>query len=248
MPAAEFVLVDISNTFTKVAFSSRHRLGRVTRLFTRDLTAKSLRDVLGRRGAKHAVVASVVPSRNPIAARGLPGPICWVSRKVCLGVGIDYPRPDTIGADRLANATAAAALYGTPAIVVDFGTAVTFDVVSACGDYVGGVIAPGLNAMTDYLHKRTALLPRVKLREPRQAIGRTTAEAMRSGAIHGYRGLVAEILRQIRAEVASKGRAHLIATGGDARLIAGSTGLFPVVAPSLTLEGLRLIGCRNFPG
>jgi type III pantothenate kinase len=114
-PAAEFVLVDISNTFTKVAFSSRHRLGRVTRLFTKDLTAKSLRDVLGRRGARYAVVASVVPSRNPIAARGLPEPICWVSRKVSLGVGIDYPRPDTIGADRLANATAAAALYGTPA-------------------------------------------------------------------------------------------------------------------------------------
>jgi type III pantothenate kinase len=248
MAAAEFVLVDISNSFTKIALSNRHRLGHVTRLFTKDLTAKSLRDVLGGRGAKHAVVASVVPSRNPIAVKGLPAPICWVSHKVSLGVGIDYPRPGTIGADRLANATAAAALSGTPAIVVDFGTAVTFDVISAGGDYVGGVIAPGLNAMNDYLHQRTALLPQVRLREPRQAIGRSTAEAMRSGAIHGYRGLVAEILKQILAEVTSKGRAHLIATGGDARLIAGSTRLFSVVAPSLTLEGLRLIGCRNFPG
>jgi type III pantothenate kinase len=247
MPAAEFVLVDISNSFTKVALSSRRRLGRVSRLFTKDLTAKSLRDLLGRRDANYAVVASVVPSRNSVASRVLPGPICWVSHKIPLGVGIDYPKPETIGADRLANATAAAALYGTPAIVVDFGTAVTFDVISTVGDYVGGVIAPGLNAMTDYLHQRTALLPRVKLREPRQAIGRTTAEAMRSGAVHGYRGLVAEILRQILAEVPSKARAHLIATGGDARLIAGSTKLFSAVDPALTLEGLRLIGCRNFP-
>jgi type III pantothenate kinase len=248
MPVAEFVLVDISNSFTKVAFSTRHRLRRISRLCTKDLTPKSLRDLLRGQEARYAVIASVVPSRNSVVSRVLTWPTCWVSHKVSLGVGIDYPRPETIGADRLANATAAVALYGTPAIVVDFGTAVTFDVISARGDYVGGVIAPGLNAMTDYLHMRTALLPRVTLREPRQAIGRTTAEAMRSGAVHGYRGLVAEIVRQILVEVNSKERTHLIATGGDARLIAGSTGLFSTVVPTLTLEGLRLIGCRNFPG
>jgi type III pantothenate kinase len=248
MATAEFVLVDISNSFTKLALSSRQRLGRVSRLLTEDLTAKSLRNLLGRREAKYAVVASVVPARNPVVARILPRPICWVSHKIALGVGIDYPKPGTIGADRLANSTAAVALYGAPAIVVDFGTAVTFDVVSAAGNYVGGVIAPGLNAMTDYLHKRTALLPRVSLREPRQAIGRSTAEAMRSGAIHGYRGLIAEILRQILKEIPSKSRTHLIATGGDAKLIAGNTGIFSAVSPALTLEGLRLIGCQNFPG
>ena len=248
MSTAEFVLVDISNSFTKLALSSRHRLGRVSRLLTKDLTAKSLRNLLGEREAKYAVVASVVPSRNPVVARILPRPICWVSHKIALGVGIDYPKPGTIGADRLANSTAAVALFGAPAIVVDFGTAVTFDVVSAAGNYVGGVIAPGLNAMTDYLHKRTALLPRVSLREPRQAIGRSTAEAMRSGAIHGYRGLIAEILRQILKEIPSKSRTHLIATGGDAKLIAGNTGIFSAVSPTLTLEGLRLIGCQNFPG
>ena len=247
MPAAEFVLVDVSNSFTKVALSSRHRLGRVFRLPTKQLTAKSLRHLLGKREARHSVVASVVPSRDALVARILPSPICWVSHKIILGVGIDYPKPETIGADRLANATAAAALYGSPAIVVDFGTAVTFDVVSAAGNYAGGVIAPGLGALTDYLHTRTALLPRVSLREPRHAIGRSTAEAMRSGAIHGYRGLIAEILRQILKEIPSKSRTHLIATGGDAKLIAGGTGLFSAVSPSLTLEGLRLIGCQNFP-
>jgi type III pantothenate kinase len=170
-----------------------------------------------------------------------------VSHKIALGVGIDYPRPETIGADRLANATAVVTLYGSPAVVVDFGTAVTFDVISRAGNYVGGVIAPGLNAMTDYLHRRTALLPRVKLREPRHAVGRSTAEAMRSGAVHGYRGLVAEILRQILKEIGSVRPAHLIATGGDAKLIAGRSRLFSTISPTLTLEGLRLIGCRNFP-
>jgi type III pantothenate kinase len=247
MSTAEFVLVDVSNTFTKVAISSRDRISRVSRLQTQDLTSGWLGDFLRDRRVKHSVVASVVPSRNPIVSRILPEPICWVSHKIDLGVGIDYPKPATIGADRLANATAAIALYGCPAVVVDFGTAVTFDVISAAGKYVGGVIAPGLNAMTDYLHNRTALLPRIRLREPRHAVGRSTAEAMRSGAIHGYRGLVAEIVRQILKELSSATRAHLIATGGDAKLIAGKTGLFSVISPALTLEGLRLIGCRNFP-
>jgi type III pantothenate kinase len=247
MGGAEFVLVDISNSFTKVAFSSRERLGRSFRLPTSELTAASLRRRLGPRKAKHAVVASVVPSRNGVIAKVLPPPVCWVSDKIPLGVGIDYPKPETIGADRLANAAAAVALYGSPAIVVDFGTAVTFDVISPAGTYAGGVIAPGLSAMTDYLHKRTALLPRVTLREPRQAIGRSTAEAMRAGAIYGYRGLVSEILRQLLKEIPSRSQTPLIATGGDAKLIAGSTGLFSAVSPSLTLEGLRLIGCLNFP-
>ena len=111
MPATEFVLVDISNSFTKVALSSRGRLGRIMRLPTKDLSGSSLRDLLADRRGRHAVVASVVPSRNPAVARVLPKPICWVSHKIALGVGIDYPKPETIGADRLANAVAAAVLY-----------------------------------------------------------------------------------------------------------------------------------------
>jgi type III pantothenate kinase len=246
MPA-EFLLVDISNSFTKVAFSSRQRLGRSFRLPTSELTVTSLRGMLRGRSARHAVVASVVPPRNIVVIKALSRPICWVSHKIPLGVGVDYPKPETIGADRLANAVAAATLYGSPSIVVDFGTAVTFDVISPSATYVGGVIAPGLGAMTDYLHRRTALLPRVKLREPRRAIGRNTVEAMRAGAVYGYRGLVSEILRQLLTEIPSQYQTNLIATGGDARLIAGSTDLFSAVAPALTLEGLRLIGCRNFP-
>lgn len=247
MMPAEFILVDISNSFTKVAFSGRERLGRTFRLPTNELTVTSLRRILRGRKARHAVVASVVPPRNSMVAKALPSPICWVNHKILLGVGVDYPKPETIGADRLANAAAAVVLYGSPSIVVDFGTAVTFDVISPKATYVGGVIAPGLGAMTDYLHRRTALLPRVKLREPHRAIGRNTAEAMRAGAVYGYRGLVSEILRQLLKEIPSQFQTNLIATGGDAKLIAGSTGLFSAIAPALTLEGLRLIGCLNFP-
>ena len=147
-------------------------------------------------------------------------PVSCVSAKSELGVGVDYPKPESIGADRLANAAAVAELYGTPAVVVDFGTAVTFDVVSAQCCYIGGVIAPGLEAMTNYLYKRTALLPKLTLAEPRRAVGRSTKGAMMSGAVFGYRGLVKEILAKVGAEAFGKRQAKVVATGGYAQLIA----------------------------
>src|SRR5438874_7317859 len=131
------------------------------------------------------VVSSVVPKKNRVirsAARKTQ--VLWLTPRLRLGVGIDYPAPRTIGADRLANAAAVASLYGWPAIVVDFGTAVTFDIISGRKSYIGGVIAPGLEAMTNFLYQRTALLPKLSLREPRNALGKSTIEAMRSGAIY----------------------------------------------------------------
>src|SRR5213082_4202717 len=135
--------------------------------------------------------------------------VLWLNSTVKLGVGVDYPNPKSIGADRLANAAAVAALYGSPAIVVDFGTAVTFDIVSAQRKYIGGVIAPGLEAMTNFLFQRTALLPKLSLKEPRRAIGRSTIDAMLSGAVFGYRGLVREILARIQAEQFPSGKLHV---------------------------------------
>ena len=146
---------------------------------------------------------------------------------------------------RLANSAAVAELYGCPAIVADFGTAATFDVVSEGRRYIGGVIAPGLEAMTNYLYQRTALLPRLSLREPHRAVGKSTGEAMRSGAIFGYRGLVREILTQIKAEQFSRKRFAIVATGGYARLIASKVPEITVVHPHLTLEGLRIVGNLN---
>ena len=193
------------------------------------------------------VVSSVVPAKNsPIStAAKKKARVLWLDYNLNLGVGVEYPKPHSIGADRLANAAAVAEIYGFPAIVVDFGTAVTFDVVSERRTYIGGVIAPGLEAMTRFLYQRTALLPSISLREPRRALGKSTTEAMRSGAVLGYRGLVREILARIRAEQFPRKRVFVAATGGYAQLIAAALPEIDVVHPHLTLEGLRIVANLN---
>jgi type III pantothenate kinase len=240
------LVIDISNSFTKFAVAQNGRIGRLHRLPTRELTAAKFAGAIKGLRFDAAVLGSVVPRRNAAIRRAVKTPIHELGHLSPLGVGIKYPEPESIGADRLANAVGCAARHGTPAIVVDFGTAVTFDVISREGNYVGGVIAPGLNAMTDYLHARTALLPRIELSEPRRAVGRSTREAMLSGAVFGYRGLIAEIVRQIRAETFPKGKPRIVATGGDAQLIARNVPLFTAVDPILTLHGLRIVGERVF--
>ena len=243
----DYLLIDISNSFTKYAFSTARRVGRGSRIRTKDVTISAVRAMLDKRAVRAVIVSSVVPAKNAIIKKAVgSAPLLFVGPTSNLGVGIDYPAPQTIGPDRLANAAAVAELYGRPAIVVDFGTAVTFDVVSGAGDYVGGVIAPGLESMTSFLYQRTALLPKLTLREPRSAIGKTTRDAMMSGAIYGYRGLVAEIIGQIRAELFPRKSVRVIATGGYARLIARRLPEIEAVHPGLTLEGLRLIGNLNF--
>jgi len=242
----DYLLIDISNSYTKLAFATRQRLGKPIRHPTGGLSVALLRRLLRGRSVKTIVVSSVVPRKNKtIAAAAGSSRLLFLNPKLDLGVGIDYPVPRSIGADRLANAAAVAQLYGCPAIVVDFGTAVTFDVVSARGDYVGGVIAPGLEAMTSFLYDRTALLPRLNLREPARAIGKTTREAMMSGAIFGYRGLVHEILIRISRENFPRRKPRIVATGGYAQLIARELPEIDAVHPNLTLEGLRIIANRN---
>jgi type III pantothenate kinase len=132
-------------------------------------------------------------------------------------------------------------------VVVDFGTAVTFDVVSARGNYVGGIIAPGLAAMTDYLHEKTALLPRIQIREIKTAVGRSTKQAMLIGAVHGYRGLIRGLLVELKHELKTK-RLPVVATGGYAKLIASKLPEISSVEPNLTLEGLRLVWKLNSEG
>src|SRR5438093_6207562 len=192
------------------------------------------------------VVSSVVPKKNRVIEQ-VAGKtkVLWLDSTLKLGVGIDYPKPKSIGADRLANAAAVTGLYGFPAIVVDFGTAVTFDIVSDRCTYIGGVIAPGLEAMTNFLYQRTALLPKLSLKEPRRAVGKSTIEAMLSGAVFGYRGLVREILGRIRAEQFPRKKLYIVATGGYAQLIAGRLPEIGVVRPHLTLEGLRIVANLN---
>src|SRR5208337_2858073 len=165
------LLVDIGNTNTHLGLAN----GRCVLKHTNIPTSLWFRGAAGKLVKKFAGRASLEGAA-----------LC--------GVGIDYPKPDTIGQDRLANAVAAHKRFGAPVVVVDFGTAVTFDVVNRAGNYAGGIIAPGLAAMTDYLHEKTALLPRIRIREVKTAIGRSTEQAMLIGAVHGYRGLVRELI------------------------------------------------------
>jgi type III pantothenate kinase len=244
--ATNYLLIDISNSFTKLAFASKKRVGPASRIETDKLTGAFLRSFIKCREIDMFVVCSVVPKKNrAITLTAGKTKVLWLGPGLRLGVGIDYPAPKTIGADRLANAAAVAALYGTPAIVVDFGTAVTFDIVSRQRKYIGGVIAPGLEAMTSFLYQRTALLPRLSLKEPRRAIGRSTIEAMRAGAVFGYRGLVREVIVRIKAEVSPRGKIKVVATGGYAALIASRLPEIKAVHPHLTLEGLRIVANLN---
>ena len=255
----EFLLIDISNSFTKLIRATRDALvGKVIRIPTPKLTRAAIRRAAGSGAFRGVVLSSVVPAATAAVeefVQSLGGPrkatvphLVNVSHKVKLGVAVDYPKPASIGADRLANAAGAAAFYGAPAVVVDFGTAVTFDVLAgsksgAC--YVGGVIAPGLESMTDYLYQRTALLPRIDLTEPVSAVGKSTKEAMLAGAVYGYRGLVRQILEELRHELKAGRRLKVVATGGYADLIAQRMPEVQHVHPNLTLEGLRIIGGLN---
>jgi type III pantothenate kinase len=244
--AANYLLIDISNSFTKLAFASKTKIGRRQKVATPRFDGNFLRHFINRRRIDRWIVSSVVPKKNREVQKAAgKTKVLWLNSRLKLGVGIDYPKPKSIGADRLANAAAIAALYGCPAIVVDFGTAVTFDIVSEGKNYIGGVIAPGLEAMTNFLYQRTALLPKLSLKEPHRAIGRSTIDAMRSGAVLGYRGLVREIIARIKAERFSRRKVHVVATGGYAELISGRLPEIEAVHRELTLEGLRIVGNLN---
>lgn len=242
------LLFDIGNTNTHVGLANDRRVVRQADIPTAAWFAGNaqarLRRLVGGAMLEGAALCSVVPRATPrvkqAAREGWALPCLELTPKTLRGVGIDYPKPDTIGPDRLANAVAARDRFGAPVVVIDFGTAVTFDVVDRRGNYVGGIIAPGLAAMTDYLHDRTALLPRIRIREFKRAIGKSTEEAMLVGAVHGYRGLIRGLLLELKSELKSP---HLpvVATGGYAKLIAARLPEIDAVAPDLTLEGLRLV-------
>lgn len=245
-PASSLLLVDISNSYVKFAPADGDApLGQVARLSTAELVAGHASELIKALAGRRVAASSVVP-----AATAELRALCHAAdvsldlldaSSVGGALAIDYPEPATIGADRLANALGVVHLYGAPAVVIDFGTAVTFDIVNGRGAYVGGIIAPGLAAMTDYLHERTALLPRIEVLEPDGFIGKSTVEAMRIGAVHGYRGLIRELLGGLRREMTVGGRPlHVVATGGYAGIIASHLDEIDEVHPALTLEGLRV--------
>jgi type III pantothenate kinase len=199
------------------------------------------------RDAAAVVISSVVPPLNPtcdrLARRFFGREPMLVEPGVKTGMPIRYDNPAEVGADRIVNAVAAREMYGAPVVVVDFGTATTFDVVNAAGEYAGGIICPGIGISAEALFAHASRLYRVDIRRPTRLVGRNTAGAMQSGLYFGYVSLVDGILERLAAEL--PGLTTVVATGGLAELIAEGSTRIDRVEPMLTLYGLKLIYERN---
>lgn len=251
------VVIDIGNTNIVIGVYAGDELVQHIRLSTAtgrtaDEHAALLVPLFERNGldldqVEGVVISSVVPPLSPTfdrLSRDLFGlePL-FVEPGIRTGMPIRYDNPVEVGADRIANAVAVLELYGPPAVVVDFGTALTFDVVSPDGAYVGGIIAPGPGIAAEALFSQASRLYRVDLREPPQLIGASTGCAMQSGLFYGFVGLVDGILDRLVAEI--EGLETIVATGGRAELISDASRRIREVHPNLTLAGLKLIYERN---
>lgn len=245
--------IDVGNTNTSLGVYEGEQLIAHWRLTTaRDRTvdeygvhARNLFELAGLdfKAITAVAVASVVPPLNFTLRRMAEdyfhrSPL-FVDHTTETGVPILYNPPSDVGADRIVDAVAAIHKYGAPCIIVDFGTATTFDAINERGEYLGGVITPGITISSDALFARTARLPRVEIKRPSSVIGSSTVTSMQSGLYYGYAGLVDGILKRMREELGEKAR--VIATGGLAPLIATGSEFIEEIDDILTLEGLRLV-------
>jgi len=249
--AVRIAVVDVGNTSTAVGIWSNGRVSHVTHHDGGFRPASlALRNLVRARSVDCVSYLSVVPKADSAWRRfvveSLAVPFVKISHKMVAGCGItlDYPSPETIGADRLADAVAAVDRYGAPVIVCDFGTAFTAAAITSDRVWRGGVIAPGFPLMRDYLFERTAKLPRMELGGKCPRIGRSTEEAMRFGAIVGYRGMVREIVRTLSENFGTDFR--LVATGGFAKWALNGSGMDFAIDPTLTLHGAGLIARASF--
>ncbi len=252
--------VDVGNTNVTFGLFEGESLAadwRVTshRERTADEMAVEMRQLFELRGydlsvVDGVVISSVVPTLNPAlieaSRRYLKCEPVMVGTGVKTSVRVRYENPRDVGADRIANALAAYTKYGGPVVVIDFGTAVTYDAINAQGDYLGGAIAPGVEISLDALVSHTAMLRRVEPVAPDSVIGRNTIASIQSGLVWGFVAQVEGMVKRMVAELG--GSARVVATGGQAALVAGLTHVIETTDPLLTLEGLRLIYLQNTDG
>jgi type III pantothenate kinase len=244
--------VDVGNTQTVIGVFDGERLADHWRIATEsrrtgDELGLMLSGFLDLGQVDGVCLASSVPALvrpyEEVAEHWAKAPILVIGPGVRTGIGLRYDDPRELGPDRIANSVAASNRYGTPCIVVDFGTSTNFDAISAEGDFVGGVLAPGIETSMDALFAHAARLGKIEFTEPASVIGKTSISALQSGVVYGFAGQVDGIVERIRGELGDT--AQVIATGGLAELIAPHARTVDRVDPFLTLEGVRLVWERN---
>lgn len=234
--------IDIGNTTIAFGVFKAKKLISKWKIPTQEALAKKAILLKRQKGITAAIISSVVPKVTPIVKKDIVKK--FKIHPLVLGENIQAPirnlyrNPNQVGQDRLVNAVAVKELYGSPAIVIDFGTAITFDLISKKGDYIGGIIVPGIETSIKALSAKAALLPKVKLLPPKTLVGKDTANSMRSGICYGFGALCDGLVLRLKERY---GEQKVIVTGGNAHLITGFSGVCENISPNLTLYGLGII-------
>jgi len=238
-----FLAIDIGNTNITCGIFRGNRIIKKFNIPTKKFSQKKLKQSIGKTTIRDSIICSVVPTATKIVERAIKsvisGKVYILGRNIKASIKNLYRSPREVGQDRLVNAYAGVSLYGAPLIIIDFGTAITFDVISKRAEYLGGMIIPGLRISLETLTEKTALLPRLELAMPKELIGRDTKNSMLSGIVYGFAALSDDLTSRIKQKIGE--RAKVVVTGGNVDLISRYCKKFDYTNKDLTLLGLNMI-------